>query len=72
LAAGTDGGYRFHFTVVANASTSQYAIGAEPADYGTSGEESFFRDISGQIHAADKHGAAADATDPLWQDEKTQ
>jgi hypothetical protein len=74
LAAGNDGGYRFRYRVVSGADplSDQYEIEAMPDDYGTSGRESFFRDTSGQIHAADKHGAPATGGDPLWPDEKTQ
>jgi hypothetical protein len=74
LAAGNDGGYRFRYRIVSSADplNDQYEIEAVPGDYGTSGHQSFFRDTSGQIHAADKHGAPATGGDPLWQDAKTQ
>jgi hypothetical protein len=74
LAAGNDGGYRFRYRVISGADSlsDQYEIEAMPDDYGTSGRQSLFRDTSGQIHAADKHGASATGGDPLWQDEKTQ
>jgi hypothetical protein len=74
LAAGSDAGYRFRYRIVSSADplNDQYEIEAMPGDYGTSGRQSFFRDTSGQIHAADKHGAPATGGDPLWQDEKTQ
>jgi hypothetical protein len=74
LAAGNDGGYRFRYRIVSGVDplNDQYEIEAAPDDYGTSGRQSFFRDTSGQIHAADKHGAPATGGDPLWQDQKTQ
>jgi hypothetical protein len=71
LAAGSNDGYRFHYRI-AFGSRAQYQIEAVPEDYGTSGRDSFFRDPSGQIHVADKHGGSATAADPIWQDEKTQ
>jgi hypothetical protein len=73
LAAGSDGGYRFLYRtmVTADSSANQFVLEALPQDYGTSGRESFFRDVSGQIHQADNHGASASADDPVWHEPET-
>jgi hypothetical protein len=71
LATGDSGGYRFRYRVVPNpdTGTDEYVVDAEPENYGTSGKQSFLRDTSGKIHAADDHGAAATDDDPIWQEE---
>ncbi|HKS80011.1 MAG TPA: hypothetical protein VJR23_00770 [Candidatus Acidoferrales bacterium] len=73
-AAGEKGGYRFRYrnASAADADTPSFELTATPAEYGKSGRKSFFMDTSGKIHAADKHGAMAAASDPIMSDEKGQ
>ena len=70
LASGNQNGYRFRYRIADSRSSpgagDRYELEAAPDDYGTSGRQSFFRDAEGKLHAADKHGAPADATDPIW------
>jgi hypothetical protein len=77
LAAGSVGGYRFQYRVIA--AGTEPSDGAEPAQpsdpkfelvatpeiYGKSGRRSFFLDRAGKLHGADKHGQLAAADDPL-------
>lgn len=66
LAAGTAGGYHFHYRVVSSADPKNqtFELSATPDEYGKSGRRSFFQDGAGRIHGADKHGAEATADDP--------
>ena len=70
LAAGNANGYRFRYRITDSRNSpgagDRYELEASPDDYGTSGRQSFLRDADGKLHAADKHGAAADAADPIW------
>jgi len=43
---------------------AKYELAAIPAEYGRSGNRSFFRDSSGTTHAADRQGALGSAADP--------
>ena len=68
LASGSDGGYKFSYRSFGTPDGGdKFVLDAVPADYGKSGNESFFRDTNGKIHATDNHGDPASASDPLWQ-----
>jgi type II secretory pathway pseudopilin PulG len=66
LAAGSDGGYRFRYRIAPGAQEDETAfeLAALPDDYGKTGRRSFFVDVTGKIHGADKHGDLATADDP--------
>jgi hypothetical protein len=72
LAAGSEGGYQFRYRIAPNSSEEDpaFEIVASPGDYGKAGRRSFFLDIAGKIHGADKRGAMASAEDPLITGEK--
>ena len=74
LAAGEANGYKFRYRNASGADpdATGFEISATPADYGKAGRRSFFLDTAGKIHAADKQGAMASATDALLADEKAQ
>jgi hypothetical protein len=74
LAAGEQGGYRFRYRNASGADpdNTSFEISATPFEYGKAGRRSFFLDTTGKIHAADKQGALATASDPLLSDEKAQ
>jgi hypothetical protein len=67
LATGMKNGYAFRY-VIAGASTlgapAKYELAATPLRYGRTGKLSFFRDSNGNFHAADRHGAIGNETDP--------
>lgn len=67
LAAGNDGVYQFRYRIVPGAQqdTLAFELAAMPAAYGKTARRSLFLDASGQLHAADKSGAAATADDPV-------
>ena len=64
IAAGYQFRYRLSGAADAQASDGTFEISATPAPYGKSGLRSFFLDAAGNLHAADKHGAMALASDP--------
>lgn len=67
LSNGRKEGYIFRYVIVgANTSgaPAKYELAAIPAEYGRSGTRSFFRDSSGVLHAADRHGAVGSVVDP--------
>jgi hypothetical protein len=68
LASGTTDGYRFRYRIVTgtNGEIEGFELGAVPETYGTTGRRSFFLDVKGQLHAADKDGAPATGDDPLF------
>ena len=68
LASGTADGYRFRYRIVTgtNGEIEGFELGAVPDQYGTTGRRSFFLDMKGQLHAADKEGAPATADDPIF------
>lgn len=76
IAVGAQGGYHFHYRIVtapgSDPSNSSFELSAAPDEYGKTGRRSFFWDASGKIHAADKQGGMASATDPPLEDEKPQ
>ncbi len=67
LAAGSQGGYNFRY-VIAGASTlgapAKFALAATPQTYGRTGRRSFFRDVNGVTHGADRQGSVGSETDP--------
>jgi len=67
LAAGNDGVYQFRYRIVPGAQedTLAFELEAMPAAYGKTARRSLFLDATGQLHAADKGGAAATADDPV-------
>jgi hypothetical protein len=72
LASGDDGGFHFRYRVVSapESTDPRYELGAMPEEYGKTGRQSFFRDASGELHAADRRGAPADAQDPAYDAQK--
>jgi len=80
LAAGSVGGYRFQYRVIASGpeptdgaepaqpSDPKFELAATPESYGKGGRRSFFLDGTGKLHGADKHGDMAAADDPLITD----
>jgi serine/threonine-protein kinase len=56
-------GYRFFLEVPR---PDFYFVLAVPINYGQSGIHSFYLDARGVIHRADKQGARATASDPIW------
>lgn len=68
LVAGAHNGYAFRY-VISGASAlgalAKYEISATPVDYPRTGVNSYFRDTSGAIHAADHRGELGSATDPV-------
>ena len=67
LAEGRKDGYSFRYVIVgANASgaPARYELAAMPIEYGRTGLRSFFRDVLGVIHGADRRGAVGSVTDP--------
>ena len=67
LAEGRKDGYSFRYVIVgANASgaPARYELAAIPIEYGRTGLRSFFRDVLGALHGADRRGAVGSATDP--------
>ncbi len=72
LAAGKSGGYDFRYRIAPgpDGNDTRFELTATPIDYGKVGFRSFFMDIDGHIHGADKHGALASSDDPVVTAEK--
>jgi len=72
LAAGKSGGYEFRYRIAPgpDGNDTRFELTATPIDYGKVGVRSFFMDVDGQIHGADKHGAFATSDDPAVSPEK--
>src|SRR5262249_44465056 len=67
MAAGKKNGYTYRYVIVgANdvGAPAQYELSATPSAYGRTGKTSYFRDVSGAIHAGDHQGAVGNASDP--------
>jgi hypothetical protein len=67
LAGGVKNGYRFRYVISgANAigAPARYELAATPETYGRTGRRSFFRDVSGKLHGADRQGAVGSEIDP--------
>lgn len=73
LAAGSGSGYHFRYRIVpaAEQTDEKFELAATPDDYGKTGKRSFFLDVDGKVHGADRHGSVALADDPLIEAEKT-
>jgi hypothetical protein len=67
LTAGSQSGYNFRY-VIAGASTlgapAKFALAATPQVYGRTGRRSFFRDVNGGLHGADRQGSVGSEVDP--------
>ena len=67
LASGVRNGYKFRY-VISGGNTigapARYEIAATPEVYGRTGRRSFFRDLNGGLHGADRQGAVGSAVDP--------
>jgi hypothetical protein len=67
LASGVRNGYKFRY-VISGGNTlgapAKYEIAATPEVYGRTGRRSFFRDVNGGLHGADRQGAVGSAVDP--------
>lgn len=67
LATGAKNGYSIRY-VILGASTlgapAKFELAATPQQYGRTGTRSFFRDLHGVMHAADRHGAVGSEADP--------
>ncbi len=67
LAEGSRDGYSFRYQVIPslNGGEDRFELSATPEQYPKTGRLSFYRDGSGKMHVADKHGTPATAGDPL-------
>jgi hypothetical protein len=70
LAAGSAGGYQFHYRIVSpeGQDDPKFELVATPDSYGKAGRRSFLLDPEGKLHGADRHGALATADDPVVSD----
>jgi hypothetical protein len=67
LATGLKNGYAFRYVIVGAGTLgapAKYELSATPLQYGRSGQRSFFRDVNGVLHGADRKGAIGNETDP--------
>jgi hypothetical protein len=67
LASGTRMGYKFRYVISGGSdlgAPAKYEIAATPETYGRTGRRSFFRDITGGLHGADRQGAVGSDVDP--------
>lgn len=68
LVSGQSNGYLFRM-VIAGANDvgapAQYQLSATPVTYGRTGRLSYFRDVSGVLHAADHRGGIGQTLDPV-------
>ena len=68
LVTGQNNGYIFRMVIVgANdvGAPARYELSATPTSYGRTGKLSFFRDVNGKFHAADRQGAVGHSLDPV-------
>jgi hypothetical protein len=66
LASGDKYGYSFALVFTDNPTTpARFYVTATPHIYRKNGRNSFYIDENGEMHGADKNGAAANASDPL-------
>jgi hypothetical protein len=72
LASGKQNGYQFRYRIVpdpaGNDTSFELAATPEPSQ---KGRRSFFLDVAGKIHGADKHGTVASSDDPVIDSEKS-
>jgi len=67
MAAGRKNGYAFRYVIVGASTTgapAKYEVAAIPAEYGRTGQRSFFYDSAGVLHAGDHRGAVGSELDP--------
>jgi hypothetical protein len=67
LASGARMGYKFRYVISGGSdlgAPAKYEIAATPETYGRTGRRSFFRDITGGMHGADRQGAVGSEVDP--------
>lgn len=67
MAAGHKDGYLFRYVIVGASTTgapAKYEVAAIPAEYGRTGQRSFFCDAAGTLHAGDHKGAVGSDLDP--------
>lgn len=67
LAAGVRGGYKFRYVISGGSNLgapAKYELAATPETYGRTGRRSFFRDVTGGLHGADRQGAVGSQVDP--------
>lgn len=67
LASGVRTGYKFRYVIAGGSSLgapAKYEVAATPETYGRTGRRSFFRDVSGRLHGADRQGAVGSEVDP--------
>jgi hypothetical protein len=67
LASGIRSGYKFRYVISGGSSLgapAKYELAATPETYGRTGRRSFFRDINGGLHGADRQGAVGSEVDP--------
>jgi hypothetical protein len=67
LASSVRGGYKFRYVISGGNSIgapAKYEVAATPEVYGRTGRRSFFRDINGGLHGADRQGAVGGELDP--------
>jgi hypothetical protein len=67
LSAGMKNGYSFRYVIVGASglgAPAKFELAATPLTYGRTGHRSFFRDASGTLRGADRHGAVGAASDP--------
>ena len=67
LANGMKNGYAFRYVILGGSSSgapAKFELAATPLTYGRTGRQSFFRDSTGGLHAADRQGAIANERDP--------
>jgi hypothetical protein len=67
LASGVRTGYKFRYVISGGSSIgapAKFEVAATPATYGRTGRRSFFRDVNGGLHGADRQGAVGSEIDP--------
>jgi hypothetical protein len=67
LASGARMGYKFRYVISGGSNLgapAKYEIAATPETYGRTGRRSFFRDVNGGLHGADRQGAVGSEVDP--------
>ncbi|HWW18067.1 MAG TPA: hypothetical protein VNY81_05545 [Candidatus Saccharimonadales bacterium] len=67
LASGERSGYKFRFVISGGSALgalAKYELAATPETYGRTGRRSFFRDMNGGLHGADRQGAVGSEIDP--------
>jgi hypothetical protein len=67
LALGMKNGYAIRYVIVGASSLgaqAKFELAATPLAYGRTGLRSFFRDVGGRLHGADRQGALGNEMDP--------